>query len=134
MSGHLFYGLRPIVVLATHYNRSRLFAWARGAALATVIANVAFSVGVIAGAPSAAEAAAHPNAFWLGTVAAFVFGPLTAALFLLAVVLTMEYRVRSLTASGSERAGRLRLLLILLAPTALQLVALAVVTGVAFAR
>ena len=134
LSVFLFYGLRPTAVLATHHRRSRLFTWARGAAVATVAANVAFYVGTLAGAPSVAEATAHPNAFWPGTVAALTLGPLTAALFLLAVALAMEYRVRSLAASGPERTRRLRLLLVLLAPTALQLVALAAVVGVALVR
>ena len=50
-----------------------------------------------------------PGAAWLMTV-----GPLTGVLFLLAVVLGMEYRVRSLGGGDPGRPGKLRRLALLI--------------------
>lgn len=110
-------------MIATEHTRSRLFAWARGTAVATLVANMALYAGVVALAPSPAEAAAHPNVIWPGTGWAFLFIPLTGLLFLIAVVLAMEYRVRSRDSADPYRTKRLRLLALLLTPPLLHVLA-----------
>ena len=108
----------------TREPNSKLFAWARGVAIATLAANVALYIGVVALSPSAADVAAHPNAFWPNTLWAFLFAPLTGVLFLLAVILAMEYRSRSLGNGDLRRRGKLRHLVFLLAPTLVHVIAL----------
>ena len=113
-----------MIVSATVRTGSRLFAWARGAAIVTILANVALFVSVFALAPSGEEVAAHPNVIWSNTFAVFLLAPLTGVAFLLAVVLMMEYRVRSLGSADPCRGKKLNQLVLLLAPTAFQLVVL----------
>ena len=117
----------PTVVIAPEHTRSRLFTWARSTAVATLVTNVA--VALVALAPAPAKDVAYPSAFWPNTGWAFLLIPLTGALFLLAVVLTMEYRVRSRDAADPLRRNRLRQLVLLLAPTSLQIAALVVLIG-----
>lgn len=99
----------------------RLYGWAHRAAVATLGTNVAFWAGLILLRPPFVPASEYfgPGAFWLMTV-----GPLASALCLLAVVLGMEYRVRSLGSGDPERQRSLRRLVLLVGPTLLHVVGL----------
>ena len=121
-------------MIATEHTRSRLFAWARGVAIATLVANVALYVGLFALAPSPTEVAASPNAFGANTGWAFLLVPLTGLLFVVAVVLSMEYRVRSRDAADPHLKKRLRDLALLLAPTAVHVAVLVGLVGFALIR
>ena len=106
----------------------RLYAWAHRLASATLAANVALWAGVILLRPPLVPASEYfgPGAAWLMAV-----GPLTAALCLLAVVLGMEYRVRSRGGSDPDRLAKLRRLALLVSPALLHV--LAFVAFVAYA-
>ena len=94
----------------------RLYGWARGAAIATLGANVALWVGALVLTPPLVAPSEYfgAGAFWIMTVGSF-----TGFLCLLAVMLGMEYRVRSLGNGDPDRRAKLRRLALLLTPTLL---------------
>lgn len=121
-------------MIVIEYTGGRLFTWARGAAIFTVLANVGLFVVPLALAPSAAEVTAHPDVFWSATIAIFLLAPLTGVGYLLAVVLAMEYRVRSIGSADPDRRKKLKQLVLFLAPTSLQIEALVVLIGYALVQ
>ena len=102
-------------MLAASHN-ARLYGWARGAAIATLGANVALWAGALLLRPPLVPASPY---FGLGAFWIMVVGPLTGLLCLAAVVLAMEYRVRSSGNGDLNRGSKLRRLALLLAPTLL---------------